>query len=128
MCNYLAHMAERFKTPDDAARLGARMRSARKAKGYTLIQVAARAGVNAGQLSKLERGQMATVSTNVQKVCTFLRIQATTGNLPPTRVGSLLDELIADLPGSEPAVARLVTAIREMLLSAAVHPGHKKAS
>lgn len=96
-------------------------------KGYTLIHVAARTGVDAGQLSKLERGQMATVSTNVQKVCTYLQIPATTGNLPPTRVGSLLDELVANLPGSEPAVAKLVTAIQEMVLSVAAHAGHKKA-
>lgn len=70
---------------------------------------------------------MVTVSTNVQKICTFLRIPATTGNLPPTRAGSLLDELVAGLPGSEPAVARLVTAIQEMVLSVAAHSGKKKA-
>ncbi|MBT2748306.1 MULTISPECIES: helix-turn-helix domain-containing protein [unclassified Lysobacter] len=119
-------MAERFKTPDDATRLGARMRSARKNKGYTLVFVATHTGVDAGQLSKLERGQMATVSENVQKICTYLQIPATTGNPPPTRAGSLLDELVASLPGSEPAVARLVTAIQEMVLSVAAHCAHKK--
>lgn len=70
---------------------------------------------------------MVTVSKNVRKICTFLQVPAITGNPPPTRVGSLLDELVADLPGSEPAVARLVTAIQEMVLSVAVHSGHKKA-
>lgn len=121
-------MAERFKSPSDAARLGARMRSARKDKGFTLIYVATRTGVNAGQLSKLERGQMATVSKNVRKICTFLCIPATVWNLEPTPVGSLLDELIADLPRSEPAVARIVTAIQEMILGVSAHCGHKKAS
>ena len=119
-------MAERFKTPGDAARLGARMRLARKNKGFTLIYVATHTGVNAGQLSKLERGQMATMSKNVLKICTFLRVPVPTEDLPPTRAGSLVDELVADLPGSEPAIARLVTAIQEMALSVAAHYGHRK--
>jgi hypothetical protein len=70
---------------------------------------------------------MTMVSKNVQKVCTFLRVSATTGKLPSTRVGGLLDELVADLPGSEPAVVKLVTAIQEMVLSVAGHAGRKKA-
>lgn len=120
-------MSERFKTPADAARLGARMRSARKMKGYTLIHVATQTGVDAGQLSKLERGHMTMASKNVQKICKFLGVSVTTGDLPPTRVGCLLDELVADLPDSEPAVARLVTAIQEIVLSVAARSGHKKA-
>lgn len=70
---------------------------------------------------------MVTVSANVQKICTYLRIPVTTGNLPPTRVGSLLDELVANTPGSEPAVVNLVAAIQEMVLSVATHAGPKKA-
>jgi transcriptional regulator with XRE-family HTH domain len=120
-------MAERFKTSDDAARLGAQMRSVRKSKGFTLIHVSKCTGVDAGQLSKLERGQMATASKNVQKVCIFLRIPAATGNLPPTRAGGLLDELVAGLPGSEPAVARLVAAIQEVVLSVAAHSRERQA-
>jgi len=120
-------MAERFKNPGDAQRLGADIRSARKTKGFTLVYVAANTGVNAGQLSKLERGQMATMSKNVLKICTFLRIPATTRDRPPTRVGSLLDELVAGLPGSEPAIEKLVTAIQEVVLTAAAQCGHKKA-
>jgi len=119
-------MAERFKTHDDAARLGARMRYVRKNKGFTLVHVAEQTGVDPGQLSKLERGQMATVSRNVQKVCEFLCIPTTTGNSLPTRVGSLLDELVAGLPGSEPAIERLVNAIHELALSVAAHSGNKE--
>jgi transcriptional regulator with XRE-family HTH domain len=120
-------MAERFKTSDDAARLGAQMRSVRKSRGLTLIYVSKCTGVDAGQLSKLERGQMTTVSKNVQNICTFLQIPATTGNLPPTRAGGLLDELVAGLPDSEPAVAKLIAAIQEIVLSVAAHSRERRA-
>lgn len=119
-------MAERFKTLDDAARLGARMRLARKSKGFTLNYVAERTGVDAGQLSKLERGQMVLLSKNVQKICNFLRIPTMTGDLPRTGTGRLLDELIAGLPGSEPAVARLVAAIEDLVLSAGARSGQEQ--
>jgi len=119
-------MAERFKTPGDAVRLGVSMRSARKKRRMTITYVAEQTGVDAGQLSKMERGQMATASKNVQKVCNFFQIPATTGKASQTRVGSMLDQLIDDLPGSEPAVARLVAAIQEMVLSLAAHSTHKK--
>ncbi|WP_454832877.1 helix-turn-helix domain-containing protein [Pseudoxanthomonas wuyuanensis] len=102
------------------------MRLARKTQGFTLVYVSERTGVDAGQLSKLERGQMATVSENVQKVCTFLRIPATAGDLPPTRAGHMLDELIAGLPGSEPAVANLVAAIEDLVLRAVARTGHRQ--
>lgn len=70
---------------------------------------------------------MATASKNVQKVCDFLQIPAAAGEISQTRVGSMLDQLIDDLPGCEPAVARLVTAIQEMVLSLAAHSAQKKA-
>jgi transcriptional regulator with XRE-family HTH domain len=120
-------MAERFKTPDDAVQLGARMRAARKALGLTLTSLAKETGVDAGQLSKIERGQMVTASTNVQIACAFLQISVANENVPPTLAGRQLDKLVANLPNSDPAVARLVGAIQEMVLSLAAQPRSKTA-
>lgn len=119
-------MAERFKTPGDAIRLGARIRAARKAQELSLVDVSTRTGVDAGQLSKLERGLMVTLSKNVQKVCTFLRVPVITGEFPQTSAGRRLDELIAALPRTESSVTRLVAAIEEIALSAAARSADGK--
>lgn len=112
---YLANMAERFKTPGSAVRLGMRMRIARKGYGFTLSDVSQRTGVDAGQISKMERGKMATLSRNVQKVCKLLDVPTTMDD-PSSRASRMLDNLIAEIPGSESAVVKLIAAIEEVIL------------
>lgn len=46
-------------TKDDGDRLGARLRALREQRAWSLREVAARAGVNHGYLSQLERGEVA---------------------------------------------------------------------
>ncbi|WP_447940744.1 helix-turn-helix domain-containing protein [Pseudoxanthomonas mexicana] len=108
-------MAERFKTPEDALRLGARIREARQRAGFTLVFVANQTGVDPGQISKIERGLMATLSQNVQKICTLLHVPLFTGRVPKSGLGARVDALIAGAPSSEAALSKLIGAIEELV-------------
>lgn len=110
-------MAERFNTSNDAKRLGQRLRNARKRKGLTLLVVAAKARVHHGQISRIERGQMATLGKNVQKICKVLGVPASLGVSEETRsrLGARIDALVHALPASEPAIVRLIDALEELI-------------
>lgn len=108
-------MAERFKTPEDAFRLGAQLRAARKKAGLTLVSAGHRAGVDPGQISKMERGLMVTLSPNVLKICTLLQVPAFPGPAPGSGLGSRVDALIAVAPSSETGIAKLIGAIEELV-------------
>jgi len=110
-------MAERFHTREDALQLGGRMREARHMAGMTLFYVSEQTGVDPGQISKMERGKMVTLSKNVQKICNFLRLPAFPGPSPKTELGARVDALIAGVPGSEAGVAKLIGAIEELVRS-----------
>ncbi|AZR35201.1 helix-turn-helix domain-containing protein [Xanthomonas vasicola] len=114
-------MAERFKTPSDAIRLGSRMRRSRRSRGLTIVQLSKLTGVDPGQISKLERGQMATMSPNVQKICISLGLSTTPTSgerAGLSSVGERIDALLAGSAISEQALARLIAAIEEVLLEA----------
>lgn len=110
-------MAERFNTSDDAKRLGQRLRNARKNKGLTLLHVATRVHVHHGQISRIERGQMATFGKNVQKICAFLGVRSAFGAPEAARrpLGARIDALVHALPASEPAIVRLIDALEELV-------------
>ncbi|RDY66716.1 XRE family transcriptional regulator [Lysobacter soli] len=108
-------MAERFKTPEDALRLGARMRAARSEARFSLTYVADQTGVDPGQISKMERGLMVTLSPNVQKICTFLHVPAFPGQVRKIGLGTRIDALIAGAPSSEAGIAKLIGAIEELV-------------
>ncbi|WP_057972925.1 helix-turn-helix domain-containing protein [Lysobacter antibioticus] len=111
-------MAERFNTQADALRLGKRLREARARAGITLIFVSEQTGVDPGQISKMERGQMITLSPNVRKLCTFLGVSAFSVRAPTSELGARIDALVAGVPGSETRVAKLIDAIEELVRNA----------
>ncbi len=110
-------MTKRFNTSDEAKRLGQRLRSARKSKGLTLTNVASKAHVHHGQISRIERGQMVTLGKNVQKICKFLGVPPPLGAPEATRsrIGARIDALVHALPASEPAIVRLIDALEELV-------------
>lgn len=61
---------------------------------------------------------MSTLSSNVQKICTFLNVPAFSGRAPKNELGARIDALIAGVPGSEAGVAKLIDAIEELVWSA----------
>ncbi|KAF1703082.1 helix-turn-helix domain-containing protein [Pseudoxanthomonas suwonensis] len=116
-------MADRFNSPEDAALLGARMRVARKRQGFTLKHLAAATKVDAGQLSRFERGRMATLSPNVLRICKFLQINPVVEAGAADRTRALLEHLLAQLPGREAPVERLLSAIQEIVRGGSTYPG-----
>jgi transcriptional regulator with XRE-family HTH domain len=110
-------MAEQFNTSEDAERLGQRLRNARENKGLTLLGVAKKIHVNHGQISRIERGKMVTLSKNVQKLCKFLAIHPSIGTQGPVRshLGARIDALVSALPASTPAIGRLIDALEELM-------------
>ena len=117
MCKYYAHMAERFNTSDDARRLGQRLRNARENKGLTLLNVADNVHVDHSQISRIERGQMITLGTNVQKLCKFLGVIPSVGAPGPaySDLGARIDALVAALPASESAIVRFIDAMEALV-------------
>ena len=117
MCKYYAHMAERFNTPEDARELGLRLRSARKKKGLTLAKLGKEARVHHGQISRIERGKMATLGKNVHVLCKVLGVSPAAGvpRLATSHLGTRIDALVAALPASEPAMARLIDALEDLV-------------
>jgi transcriptional regulator with XRE-family HTH domain len=61
-------------SPSVAKRLGSLLRAARINQGLRLIDAADRCTVDAGQLSRMERGAFKALSANLQKYSTFLHI------------------------------------------------------
>lgn len=113
-------MGKKFNSALDAAALGRQIRQARLSKGFSLVQVAQAVCVDHSQISRYERGQMSSVGNNLQKICTFLQIDAQAVQCPLARtsLGRKVDELLNVAPGYEPAVAKLVEALEGLLAAA----------
>lgn len=63
-------------SPQEAAQIGLLVKAARVKAGWTLQAIAGPSDVNYSQLSRIERGAFKTVSRNVQKICTFLKVSS----------------------------------------------------
>lgn len=79
----------------DGARIGARLRAARQANGYTLDQLAAASGLTKGFLSRVERDETSLSVTSLITLCEVMSIE----------VGSLFSAPEVDLVSHETAPA-----------------------
>ena len=61
------------KSKLEAQTLGAELRSRRKSLGFSLEYLQKQTGVNVGQLSRFERGDLKFISNNLQKVLDYLQ-------------------------------------------------------
>lgn len=113
-------MGKKFNSSLDAAALGYQIRHARLGLGLSLVDVSRMVSVDHSQISRYERGQMSSVGKNLQKICTFLQIDAQSFQSPLARtsLGRKVDELLNIAPGYEPAVAKLVEALEGLLTAA----------
>lgn len=109
-------MAQRFNSKLDAATLGRRLRKARKSRGMTLISAAYAAGIHHSQLSRMERGEMATANNNLQKICKYFDEPYEKYLTPSSALslGERIDQLILDSPEKEPAFRKLVEALEAL--------------
>ena len=113
-------MGKKFNSPLDASALGSQIRQARLDRGLSLVELGLAVSVDHSQISRYERGQMSSVAKNLQLICTFLQIDADPSQyaVASTSLGRKVDELLRLAPGYEPAVAKLVAALEELLVTA----------
>jgi len=110
-------MAQRFNSKFEAVLLGQRLRAARKSNGYTLTSLAEIVGVHHSQISRIERGEMETVNTNLQKLCKYLGVPYGAYFVPlltPT-LGQRVDQLMLSAPENEGALRMLVEALEALM-------------
>lgn len=120
--NILHIMRRKFNSPQDASVFGGQIRRARLGKGLTLVELGRAVSVDQSQISRYERGQMISVSKNLQKICKFLQINDDPDrfSMASTSLGQKVDELIRLAPECEPAVMKLVDALEGLLTAAYV--------
>lgn len=108
-------MAQRFNSPSDAVDFGKRLRLARKKAGLTLQKLQEDLGVDHSQISRIERGRAVTMSENVHKLSTRLRV-----SLPVGGWGGRTQDLarrVQALVRNTPAAAEALTAVVNALES-----------
>lgn len=112
-------MTTRFKHPTDIRLLGRRIMEARRARGLTLEEMSRLVDVHYTQISRIERGQAALLSKNMQKICKFLDISETrimpAG--PPTDLPQRVEELIRKWPGCETLLLSILDGVEAALES-----------
>jgi transcriptional regulator with XRE-family HTH domain len=107
-------MARRIE-PAEARRIGLRIRSAREAIGWTLIEVGARCEIHHSQASRIERGQFRTLNSNVQLLCKFAQVDPNDAGDPTTiELHARLDTLIQIKPQVAGALRALFDAFERM--------------
>ena len=112
-------MTKRFNHPEDVKMLGRRLKKARKARGLTLNELSERVQVHYTQISRIERGQASLVGKNMQKICKFLGISATSVNSPDAvkELPQKVEALIHKWPESASLLLSFVDAIEATLRS-----------
>lgn len=94
--------------PIEAEIIGRRLRSARLAKGTTLIETAARCGMHYTQVSRIERGLFSRLNERVLRLCTLFKIEpGQADGTSPEELHSRLEALIRYKPN-------LVVALRAL--------------
>ncbi|NWN49012.1 helix-turn-helix transcriptional regulator [Pseudomonas sp. MAFF 301514] len=123
-------MRKKFNSPADAATFGGKIRQARLDRGLTLSELGAEVSVDHSQISRYERGQMSSVSKNLQRICTFLHVNDDPYrcSAPSSSLGRKVDELLRHAPGCEPALAKLVEAIEVFIATIHVPSGSSGSS
>ncbi|NRF72272.1 helix-turn-helix transcriptional regulator [Aquincola sp. S2] len=107
-------MARKIK-PEFAQELGSRLRGARLGLGMTLTQVAAACGGDHTRVSKIERGQFATVNTYVQAICKEVHVDPDcTDDASPQALHAKLEQLIRRKPSTAPALRAVFDALDRM--------------
>ena len=110
--------------------LGHRIRSARKEQGLTLEGLGSQIGVSHSQISRIERGQNALVSSNVRKICDYLHIQERGQDAEPISgdVELKMRSLIQEWPQSEQMICEILDSIRNAYLGHGIDEGRKQKS
>jgi len=108
--------------------LGRRIRSARKEQGLTLKSLESETGVSHSQISRIERGQNALVSSNVRKICDYLHIQERGQDAEPISgdVELKMRSLIQEWPQSAQMICEILDSIRQAYLGRSADEGGER--
>ena len=95
-----------------AAEIGRRLRQARLARGISLKQVAGTCGGDHTRVSKIERGQFASLSPYVQRLCNHMHIDPEAPDeASPQALHARLDRLIRKKSGAAAALQAVFDAL-----------------
>ena len=111
-------MAKRINSIETAKQLGMRIRTERNSRGLTLKQLARQVEMHHSQLSRIERGAAITLSENVCKLCTLLKIPIDCyANQPggALSLGERIERLVTRAPESAPVITRFIDAIEGLI-------------
>lgn len=112
-------MAQKFNSKNDSALLGQHIRAVRKSRGITLKRLAKAIHVHHSQISRIERGEAATISKNLIIICTFLNVATPPNSRSlPSQLGQRIDAITIAAPSLAPAIERLVEAMEAMIAAA----------
>jgi len=109
-------MSQRFNSHSVATRLGAQVRASRLRRGLTLTSLGDAVGVHYSQISRLERGQVATLSPNVQKICKYLSIRepSAAGARAQQDLAARVEALRRSIPEAGRVLEALINALEEV--------------
>lgn len=107
-------MAIKFKSESEVLDLARALRERRKSLGYTLKHIEKLENINCGQLSRFERGEFKTKSSNLQKYIGFLQTQgAATWPITHT-LGERIEEFAARSPKHREAAEEFLKALEHL--------------
>lgn len=95
--------------------LGSCIKEARLARGMTLKSLAKATGVDHSQISRIERGENALVSRNVQKICKFLDVSDVESlfQIQGSGAAEKLHSIIEEWPHCEKLLCGILDSVRE---------------
>lgn len=101
-------MAARFKSKLEAKLTGDRIRAARRSRHLTLKKLAEKTKVHHSQISRMEHGQVETLSKNVQKICKYLQVNLDYAAIEPPTPAASIRNRIEEFLGKSPANAEVL--------------------
>lgn len=107
-------MAEKFKSQEEITHLASALRARRTALGLTLQEAEQRVHVNCGQLSRFEKGNFKTNSSNLQKYARFLQLSGRELSRDEPSLGDRLEQFAARSPAHRKAAEELLSALERL--------------
>lgn len=107
----MQNMTFKFKSEKEKKDLAHTLKTRRKDRGHTLQNIEKSLQINVGQLSRFERGEFTTLSSNLQKYCSFLQIEINTSQ---SGLGSRLERFATRSPMHRAAAEEIINALEKL--------------
>jgi transcriptional regulator with XRE-family HTH domain len=107
----MQNMTVKFKSEKEKRDLAHTLKTRRKERGHTLKNIEKSLQINVGQLSRFEKGEFTTLSSNLQKYCSFLQIEINTSQ---SGLGSRLERFATRSPMHRAAAEEIINALEKL--------------